>query len=76
MHKEVLKSMRNIVDIMPYLHSDVHNMFQFYPSKTVMREKDALFNKKVSMFKFPQEEVKAETTQNAGSFSEINYTLL
>ena len=53
MHKEELKVLHHIVDLMPYLHSEVHDLFKFYPSKTVMREKDALFTNKVGMFKFP-----------------------
>jgi hypothetical protein len=59
-HKEELKVLHLVVDLMPYLHSQVHDLFKFYPSKTVMREKDALFTHKVGVFKFPIEEMKSE----------------
>ena len=58
MHKEELKVLHNIVDLMPYLHSEVHDLFKFYPSKAVMRQKNASFTNKVGTFVFPQEEIK------------------
>ena len=53
MRKEELKLLHHIVDLLPFLHSEVHDLFHFSPSKMVMREHNALLTQKVPYYKYP-----------------------
>jgi len=53
LRKEELKLLHHIVDLLPFLHSEVHDLFHFSPSKMVMREHNALLTQKVPYYKYP-----------------------